>query len=115
MRAGDLRHRVTIQSRSPDRDELNQPSLDWIDLPSGTVWADIQPMSAQERMVAMANHSELTHAVIIRYQAQFADPLYMATLRIKYGSRIFNIQGSIDPDERHKSLELACNEGLSDG
>lgn len=115
MRAGSMRHRVTIQSRKDEKDELNQPSLEWTDLSGGTVWADIQPMTARERMVAQANQSELTHLVVIRYQGQFSDPRYMATLRIKYGNRIFNIQGSIDPDERHKSLELSCLEGLNDG
>lgn len=115
MRAGNLRHRITLQARRSGKDELGQPLLDWSDLSGGTIWADIQPMSARERMLAAANQAELTHLVEIRWQAQFADPRYMASLRIKYGSRIFNIQGSIDPDERHKSLELSCNEGLSDG
>ena len=113
MRAGSLRHRITIQRRSTAKDELGQPSLDWSDLCD--VWADIQPMSARERMVAAANQSELTHLVEIRWQAQFSDPRKMATMRIKYGVRTLNIQGSIDPDERHKSLELSCNEGISDG
>lgn len=115
MRAGNLRHRITLQRRKQTKDELGQPSLDWVDLPGGAISADIQPMTSRERMVAQANQSELTHMVEIRYQAQFSDPRYMATLRIKYGNRIFNIQGSIDPDERHKSLELSCSEGLSDG
>lgn len=113
MRAGDLRHRITLQIRKSEPDELNQPSLEWRDLCA--ISAGIQPMTARERMVAQANQSELTHLVVIRWQSQFSDPRYMATLRIKYGNRIFNIQGSIDPDERHKSLELSCSEGLTDG
>lgn len=113
MRAADLRYRVMLQARKNAPDELGQPSLEWADLCA--VWADIQPMTARERMVAAANQSELTHLVSIRWQSQFRDPRYMATLRIKYDSRILNIQGSIDPSERHKTLELSCSEGLNDG
>jgi SPP1 family predicted phage head-tail adaptor len=66
-------------------------------------------------MVAQANQSELTHTVTIRYQAQFADTRYMATLRILHGSRIFNIHAAIDLGEQHKWIELPCSEGLNDG
>jgi SPP1 family predicted phage head-tail adaptor len=113
MRAGVLRHRITIQSRSSGRDALGGQVPTWSDV--ATVWADVQPLSGRELLAAQANKSELTHTVTIRYQSQFSDPKVMAAMRILYAARIFNIHASIDPDERHIALELACGEGLNDG
>lgn len=115
MRAGTFRHRIQLQMRNPGKDELQQPLLTWADVPGGAMWADIEPMSGRELMLAQANQSELTHTVSIRYQQRFADPRAMAALRVKYGVRIFNIHASIDPSERHQTLELSCSEGLNDG
>lgn len=113
MRAGDLRRRVTIQQRSAPADALGQPVQAWEDV--ATVWADVAPLSGRELVSARAVNAELTHTVTIRYQGLFGNPLAMAKMRVLYGARVFNIQGSVDPDERHKSLELSCSEGLIDG
>ena len=113
MRAGEFRHRITLQQRTPSQDALGGQLPTWSDV--ATIWADIEPLSARALMAAQANRSELTHTVTIRYQARFADPLYMATLRILYGKRVLNINGAIDAGERHKSIELPCSEGLNNG
>ena len=113
MRAGNLRRRVAIQSRASGQDALGQPSTAWGTV--ATVWGDVEPLSGRELIKAQANLSEVTHLVTIRYQPQFADPLAMAKNRILYGARIFNIHASIDPGERHESLQLSCSEGLNDG
>lgn len=113
MRAGDLRHRITFQSRSATRDALGGQSLTWNDVAS--VWADVAPLSGRELLSAQANKSDVSSMITIRWQAQFADPAAIATWRIVYGARIFNIHASIDVDERHKTIELSCGSGLNDG
>lgn len=113
MRSGDLRHRVTFQQRTEVRDALGGASVAWRDV--ATVWANIQPLGARERLAAQAIHVEVSHTVTIRYHAQFANPRTTAALRLLYGERIFDIHGVTDPDERHQSLELACGEGMNDG
>ncbi len=113
MRAGDLRHRVTFQSRSMSADSFGAQSESWSDV--ATVFADISPLSGRELLAAQQVQSEISHTVTIRYQTQFAGPKAVAAMRIKYGERIFNIHSSIDPDERHKSLQLSCAEGLNNG
>ncbi len=113
MCAGELRHRVTLQARGIASDALGGQVQTWLDV--ATVWADVEPLSARALMAAQANRSELTHMVTIRYQVRFADPLYMATLRILYGKRGLNINGAIDVGERHKFIELLCSEGLNNG
>ena len=113
MRAGELRHRVTLQQRAGSQDALGGQLPTWSDV--ATVWADVEPLTARALMAAQANRSELTHTVTIRYQSRFAGPQYMATLRVLYGARALNINGSIDVGERHKMIELLCSEGLNNG
>ena len=113
MRSGDLRHRVTIQSRSTSQDSFGQELTTWSDV--ATVWAAVVPLTGRELLAAAAINAELTHTVTIRYQAQFANPIAMAKMRIQYGTRLFNIQSSIDQNERHILIDLGCAEGLNNG
>ncbi len=110
IKIGDFKKRITIQQRSTSVDPLGQPSLAWVNV--ATVWADINPLSGRELIAAKAVNSELTHSVLIRYQVLFADPIAVSKMRVLYGTRIFNIQASIDQDERHRIIELSCAEGL---
>jgi SPP1 family predicted phage head-tail adaptor len=113
MRAGSLRHRVTIQARATTRDTLGGQANDWADV--ATVWADVSPISGRERLAAQAGRAELSHTVTIRYQRQFSDPVEMAKRRIVYGARVLNIEASRDVDERHFDIELSCSEGINEG
>jgi SPP1 family predicted phage head-tail adaptor len=113
MRAGDMRHRIQLQTRSVGQDALGGQSPTWTT--TATVWAEILPLTGRERMLAGANQSEVSSMVTIRYQAQFSDPKAMAAMRILYGSRILNIESSNDVEERHKIIELSCSEGLNNG
>jgi SPP1 family predicted phage head-tail adaptor len=113
MRAGDLRRRVTFQSRSMAADTYGAQSPVWTDVAS--VWAEVSPLSGRELMAAQSINVEISHMVTIRFQQQFAGPKAVAAMRIVYGDRIFNIHSSIDPDERRKSIQLTCSEGLNDG
>jgi SPP1 family predicted phage head-tail adaptor len=113
MRAGELRHRIAFQKRNASLDAFGGQLSTWSTI--ATVWADIRPMSGRELLAAQAINIDISHTVEIRYQLQFAGPKAVAAMRILYGDRIFNIHSSIDPDERHKTLELGCSEGLTNG
>jgi SPP1 family predicted phage head-tail adaptor len=113
MRAGDLRHRVTFQSRSMAADTYGGQSPVWTDVAS--VWADISPLSGRELLAAQQINVEISHTIAIRFQQQFAGPKAVAAMRILYDNRIFNIHSSIDPDERRKSIQISASEGLNNG
>lgn len=113
MRAGDLRHRVTFQSRSVATDSFGAQSTIWTDVT--TVWADIAPLSGRELLAAQQINVEISHSITIRFQQQFSGPKAVAAMRIIYCDRIFNIHASIDPDERRRSIVLTCSEGLNNG
>jgi SPP1 family predicted phage head-tail adaptor len=105
MRAGKLDKRVTLQSPPIGRDSHNQPTGPWVDVV--TCWAAIEPLSAKERFVAGAADAEVTHRIRIRYRA---DVGFSAKMRVKYGARIFRVEGIRDPLEAHRELELLAVE-----
>jgi len=52
---------------------------------------------------------------MIRWKAIFADPKLVATMRILYGTRIFNIHDSQNVDEGNRIILLSASEGLNHG
>lgn len=104
-RAADLRHRITIQSRSNSRDSYGMQVQGWSTLLS--CWGDIQPQAGDEVYTAGAQQWLITHVIYIRYRAGITP-----ANRAIYNGRTFNIISVLDVDERHHMLELKCVEGL---
>ena len=113
MRAGDLRHRITLQQRSTVTDSLGGHSDKWTSVL--TVWAHIQPMSGRELLAAQAVRSETTHAIILRFHPMLSNPIEVSKMRVLYGTRIFNITGCVNQDERNRIIELSAFEGMNQG
>jgi len=104
MRAGELRHRVTIQEFVEAVDQYGTPiGQDWQDV--CTVWAAVEPIQGREYILLQNTQTELTARIRIRYRAGIKP-----AMRVVYGQRIFNIQSVIDPEERHRELLLMCQE-----
>lgn len=109
MRAGKLRHLVTIQSRTEGTNSFNEPRPVWKDF--ATVYASIEPLSGREFFAAQQAQSDITHRVRMRYVAGVT-----AKHRIVFGDRVFDIAAPPrNVDERNIELELQCVEhGLKD-
>lgn len=108
MRAGLLRHRVTIQSRGTGQDDYGGQVTTWTDL--ATVDAEVKPLSGKELVAAQAVQSVVTHQVCMRYRADVT-----AQTRLLYRGRILNILAAPSVDERDRELQLICSEGLTNG
>lgn len=117
IRPGDLRSRITLQTRGTSQDNTGQQVNTWTD--TAIVWAAIEEAGTKELLAAQAFNTSVTHTVTIRYQRQFADPKVMAAMRIKWNkdgvTRYFNIKGSKDNEERRRYLTLDVEEGLNNG
>lgn len=113
MRAGDLRHKVSVQQRATGQDTFGGQAADWTEV--AQVWARIQPLNGRELMAAAAVQSETTHSIVVRYHPVFSKPGDADKLRIVCHNRIFNITASINEDERNRMVTLAATEGLNDG
>lgn len=110
MRAGKLRHLVTLQKleqiQNPTTGELVKG---WSDV--ANVWADIQNLSAREFISAQAVQSEIIARIVIRYRSD-VEP----KMRIKYRNKVYNIHGAL-PDLKSglEYLTLPVSEGVNDG
>ena len=111
--AGTLGRRIKIQRPSTVKDSLGAPSRTWIDV--ATVWADIQPLSGREAVIASRISAELTHQITVRYQSIFDNPQLVAQYRVLYKSRIFNIHSAMNQEERNRVLILIASEGMNNG
>jgi len=104
IRAGELRHRVTIQqNNNPTRGSSGEEIPNWQDV--ATVWAAVEPLRGREFFESQQVNAEVTTRIRIRYRSGIAP-----TMRAVYGNRIFDIQAVINVDERNRELHLMCRE-----
>ena len=106
VRAGDLRHRVTLQSPVASQDGYGAETVTWTDV--ATVWAAVWPVRGREYFEARQTAAEVTHKVRIRYSTDVSG--VTPKWRVVFGSRRFDIEAVINPDERSKYLDLMCVE-----
>ena len=106
MRAGDLRHRVTIQKRTHAQDSCGEMDITWSD--GDTIWADIRPLRGDEFYKAQQVSAKITHKIITRYRRDINN-----ITRLKFGERYFNVLAVMDPGERRRELNLLCEEVLT--
>jgi SPP1 family predicted phage head-tail adaptor len=108
MEAGRLDKRVTIQSQASTRNSIGEPVQTWSDV--ATIWASVEPVQGREFWAQQQVQSEVTTRVRIRYREGVT-----ASMRVLYGSRVYDIRSVIDPKERHEEMQLMCSEGVSLG
>lgn len=106
MRAGRLRHIITLQRRSVARTGSGDEVVTWADWK--TRRAAVAPLNGREYFAAKQETAEVNHRVRIRYDTVVA--AVTVKDRVKFGTRVFDIQFVIDPEERHRELILMCLE-----
>ena len=112
IRAGQLNRRLLIQARNASPDTYGAQQLTWAALTP--VWADIQPLTGRELQSAQRVASEVSHQIIVRYQAIFADTRVVAGYRALYKGRVFNLHASLIEEEKNAVVTLLASEGLGD-
>lgn len=104
MNAGELRKRVILQVKTVTRSASGEETITWSD--HATVWASIEPLQGREYFTAQKEQSEVTTRIRIRFRRNIT-----SEWRVKESvKRIYLIETIIDPDERHRHLELMCRE-----
>lgn len=108
VEAGRLRYRLVLQRRNAQADggggEAGDPWATPVTV--ATVWGSIEPLRGDERLRAMRLEARVTHRVVIRFRTGVT-----GDMRLVLGARVFNIRAVLDPGERHRALELLCEEG----
>lgn len=103
MKAGELRHKVTLQQMSTTRDSFGAVVETWADV--ATVWAAIEPAGGRETLAGQEVTAEVTHRVRIRYRADVTPEM-----RANFQGRVFDIQAVLNVDGRGRELHLLCKE-----
>lgn len=108
LRAGRMRHTITLQRRGTTKDGVGQQVETWTNL--GKVVASIEPVRGREYFTASGENSDVTHDIRCRGRSDIAPKPYD---RVSFGSRLFNIKSVIDVSERGSEWQLMCVELLS--
>lgn len=102
MNVGKMRHRITFQRQTTDKDRVGGYLDDYVDV--ATTWAQISPISGKEYF-SQVRETTVSHRIYCRYR-----PNITPRLRIKFGKRIFRILSVINWEERNEGLTIMCEE-----
>ena len=103
LNIGQLRHRLELHSASSAQNDFGESIDTWSSYT--TVWGKVAPMKGEELFHAQQTNATVTHKILIRYNSNV-----IAEHRVIFGSRTFEINAVLDPEERNEMLFLHCTE-----
>lgn len=109
MRAGDLRHKITIQIKSLTPDGMGGSANIWVAC-ANNISAAIWPVSGKERLQNLQLEAVVTHRIRIRWLPGIPVPLKPGVMQILFNSRVFNVQSGINWEERNVYIDMLCLE-----
>lgn len=101
IRAGSLRHRVTLQAPVITQDAFGAPVKTWQNV--ANLWAMVESLSGAELIAARQVFAEALYKVTIRYYPGITDQH-----RIVYDGMNMDITNVSDVETRHITMELNC-------
>lgn len=108
MRAGQLRHRVTLQSPTLVRNSSGQiTATAWVDV--ATYWAVVVPVFGSEKDDGTGTRAVRNFTVKLR-----AGPAINPSQRFLFQStRILNITSIVETKEANRELQVFCREEVT--
>jgi SPP1 family predicted phage head-tail adaptor len=103
MQAGNLRHRITIQSATTAQDAYGEPVRLWTTF--ATLWAAVEPLQGREYFVGQQMQSEVSTRIRVRDY-----PGITPLMRVYWDSRYFQIESIITDPTNRRELHLMCRE-----
>lgn len=103
MRTGMMRRTVTLRTNV----QTANPMGGYTDTPTDieNIPARVSPLQGQEQVDAMQTGMQRPH----RFTMRFRDGMTGAT-QILYDGRTFDIKSVVDPEERHRELQILADE-----
>ena len=105
MQAGKLRHRVQLQRRGATKNAYGEDIYTWVTY--ATIWSSIKPLSGKEYDNEDKINADTTHEIRIRHIKGL-----VASDRILFGTRVFEINSIIRVMERNAMIIFKCKEGV---
>lgn len=112
--AGFFRHKASIEQRSQAQDDFGQRVDVWTPV-SPPVWAALEQLSGRQLIAAQAISTEVTHKLVVRWQAVFNNPVKAASMRAVFRGRVFEIHHAFNADDRDRETHFMVAEGLTNG
>jgi SPP1 family predicted phage head-tail adaptor len=104
MRAGNLRHVIDIEDATGVPDGMGGFTDTYSAKYSG-LRAGIWPTNAKERVENLKMGMSISHKIRIRYRSGIR-----SDMRVKFGTRYFNIISIINRDERNELIDMIADE-----
>lgn len=98
-----LRHRLTVEAPELTSDGAGGAVETWA--PIADIWASIRPVGGGETASADAVRGRITHEIWIRRR-----DIVSPRVRLRKGTRIFEIRAVLDVDERRRRFRCLCEE-----
>lgn len=110
MRAGKLNKVIKIQNITGyTEDTFGGDVPTWTDFVASTR-AEVAPLRGKELIAAQAAQSSIDTRFRTRYHSGVK-----SGMRIVYAGAYYDISSVIDPDEKHKELQILASTGVNEG
>jgi SPP1 family predicted phage head-tail adaptor len=115
VEAGELRHRLTVQTRTEVSDGHDGFTESWNAVPKRTrIAGKVRPLQGRDLERAKQTDARISHEVTVRYWHDYRTELAGGRARLIYHDRTdrtFEIVAPpVDVEERHEQLVLQCRE-----
>lgn len=110
MRAGRLRHRVTMERATPVTVD-GSTSTTWAAI--GDVWGGVEPIRGREALIGGGILDETDTRIVLRYNSLSAT--LTARDRLLYDGISYNIYSIAEKNTSHREIECLCKSGLNNG
>lgn len=101
-----LRHKLTLQQEVRTPDDVGGYTRTWSDV--ADLWAEIMPLTGNERLLGPQLQSEVTHKILLRYRDGIT-----AGMRLVFENRALNIRYVTNVAENNELIELLADEGVA--
>ena len=109
MRAGRLRHTISIQERVAVRDAFAGVSDQWTDVFTNMP-ASIEPLAGRELYSAQQHHSDVTVRIRVRHRDGI-----LAAHRVLHRGQVYYVLYVVHVDLGNRELHLMCSIGVNEG
>ena len=100
MKAGQLRHRIDLQSPVSTQDDTGQPSTSW--LSTAFLWGDVRYLSGLSAIKAGADTSTSKVSIRVRHGS------FNAGQRVLHDGKTYAIDAVL-PDGKKQYIDLVCH------
>lgn len=111
MRAGTLRHRLTVQRPESVRDATGGETITWVTV--GTVWASIEPVSGRESQGVNQILAETDTRIVMRWSGLVDD--LAPKWRLLHQTTAYDVQSVAHLAIGRREVHVNARSGKTDG